>query len=112
MASPIDLWQQLPALNRFGKYLGTIVATTTAKDNSDTAVPFTIPTGAIVACQPDAACYLSSEFPSASISTSNSVLYAQNELVTGFLWGNQTKLAAKAVAGTVNLKVFLLAPNV
>jgi hypothetical protein len=99
---------QIPALNRFPHYLGTITATTTAKDNSTTAVPFTIPQGVAVMCQPDAACYLSSEFPAATVATTNSMLIGANERWVGFLWGTETIVAAKAVAGTVNVKVFKL----
>lgn len=99
---------QLPALNKFGHYLGSIVATTTPKDNSDTASSFTIPDGALVLIQPDVACYVSSQYASAAITAANSELMAANEKRTGFLWTGETKIAAKAVSGTVTLKVFLL----
>jgi hypothetical protein len=106
MGSSRDWAQQIPALNRFGHYLGTITATTTAKDNSDTAVPFTIPDGGAVLLVPDAACYVSSEKTSATITASNSIPLGANEKYCGFLWAGETKVAAKAVSGTVNVLVF------
>ena len=105
----LDSNQQIPALSRLPHYLGTIVATTTAEDNSTTADDFDIPAGALVVFQPDAACYVSAEFDASAITADNALLFGANELVTGMLWSTETKLAAKAVSGTVNVKVFLLA---
>lgn len=98
--------QHLSTFARFGHYLGTIVATTTAKDNVTTAAAFVIPPGAKLLIQPDAACYVSSQFPAATVAATNSVRFEANDIVTGFMWDDETVLAAKAVSGTVNLLVF------
>jgi hypothetical protein len=111
-AQDLNERQLLHAVERMGRYIGTVIATTTAKDNSNTTgTTFTIPAGALVAVQPDGACYVSGEFPAATITSSNSRLVGANEYVTGFIWGGSSKLAVKAVADTVNCKVFQLHPG-
>lgn len=102
-----DFAQQIPALNRFGHYLGTISGSA-ATDNGSTGSPFTIPVGCAVLCQPDAACYLSSEFTHSTISSSNAVLVGANEKWTAFLWSTESQVAMLPVSGTVNVKVFKL----
>ena len=102
-----DFAQQIPALNRSPHYLGTITGSA-AKDNGNTAVTFLIPAGVAVMCQPDATCYISSEFDHSTIASTNSQLVGANERWTAFLWTNETTVAMLPVSGTVNVKVFKL----
>lgn len=110
MAGHLNNTEQIKRLNSFGHYLGTIVATTTAEDNTTTADDFVIPPGCLLAVQPDAACYISSEFDEGDIDDSNSRLLGANEWVPLFLWPGEDVVAALAVTGTVNVKVFKLEP--
>lgn len=103
-----DFAQQLPALHRLGHYLGTIIATTSAQDNSSTAVPFVIPTGVSLMVQSDADCYVSAEHDHTALTSANGTGVASKERYTFFLWSNESQLAALAVTGTVNVKVYKL----
>jgi hypothetical protein len=105
---PLDQEQQLPALNGSPQFLGVVVATTT-KNNADTAVPFTIPTGAVLLLQPDTACYLKAATASTgTVTTANGVLLAANEKFTVMLATDEAWVACLAVSGTTNLKVWQL----
>lgn len=105
---PRDFAQQIPALNRFGHYLGTITATGTAKDNGNTSSTFTIPQGISLMLIPDAACYVSSEHDHTTITTSNSTPLGASEKYTAYLWPFETTVAVVTTGGTVNLLVFAL----
>lgn len=87
------------------KYAGVIIATTTAKNNSDTATPFTLPKGAKVAVQPDVACYLRMDGTTATAATG--VLVEANALFEVRLAPGSKTLSAIVSAGTVNAKVFV-----
>lgn len=93
-------------------FLGVIVATTT-KNNHDTAVPFNNTGDALegkqLLIQTDAACYiLPGVLNTSTVTTANGVLLAAGERVTvgmrqGYKW-----LAALAVSGTANVRVWEL----
>lgn len=102
----ISQGNQLPALNRFPRVAGTIVATTTAKDNSDTAVPFNLKAGQIVTLIPDVACYVSCEFASGAITAANGVPVGAGEKFGPFFipavssTTSVVKIAVKSASGT------------
>lgn len=105
---PLDGPSQLEALNGSPQFLGVIVATTT-KNNADTAVPFTIPGGAVILIQSDTACYVrAATAATGTVTTANGVLIAANEKFTVCLHPEESWVAALAVAGTSNVKVFQL----
>lgn len=105
------------ALNGTPRYLGTIVATTT-KNNHDTATAFNNTgdalKGKLLLIQPDAACHINFGTTNAITAVTSqtagavSVFIGANERVivrmdpeSGFGW-----IAAVAVSGTANVKVF------
>lgn len=93
-------------LNGTPTYLGTITATTT-KNNNSTASPFTIPLGQFVLVQCDAATYvLPGTTTGATVTTSNGVKIIADEKYYLMLTLDQAYLAALAVTGTVNCKVW------
>jgi hypothetical protein len=97
--------QFLKAIYRDGTYAGVIVATTTAKNNSDTAVPFTLAPGALLQIQPDAACYIEAQSLAAGTAATTDTLVSANERVILQLDSTQAYVSVKAVSGTVNCQV-------
>jgi hypothetical protein len=99
-------------LNGSPSYLGTIVATTT-KNNHDTATPF-VNTGDALAgltllVQSDVACYvLAGTANTATVTTGNGVKLEANEKYVITMSDRQGWLAALAVSGTANVKVWQL----
>lgn len=89
--------------------LGVIVATTTAKNQTDTAAAFTIPTNQRVLIQADAACYI---LPVASGAVTAAAGALQGVLLDAgekfeFTMGERLKsLSCVAVSGTVNVRVW------
>lgn len=99
-------------LNGTPLFLGKIVATTT-KNNHDTAVPFndtgSALGGKVVLLQTDAACYVYPGTTNAATATAaNGVLLAANERVVMCLGESYGWVAALAVAGTANVRVWEL----
>ncbi len=105
------------ATNGRPTFLGKIIATTT-KNNHDTAVPFndaatgaTSPTlaGKLLLIQTDAAGYI---YPgttnTATVTTANGVLLAAGERVVMNMGELDGWLAALAVSGTMNVRVWEL----
>ena len=88
-------------------YLGTIVATTTAKNNTDTAATFTIPPLARIVVQPDVACYagLIKSGGTAVASTTGLKVDADGIYETSTT-SDRNVLSVVSVSGTVNAKVF------
>lgn len=92
--------------------LGTITATTTAKGQTTTAVPFTIPSGARIVIQPDAACYVSLNADPATLVTSSTGLKLDLDEKLEISTGQRLRYPSIcSVTGTVNAKVFLLWEN-
>lgn len=93
-------------------FLGVIVATTT-KNNHDTAVPFNNTGDALegkkLLIQSDADCYLlPGVLNTATVTTSNGVkVFANERVVIGMRQGYKW-LAALAVSGTANVRVWEL----
>lgn len=91
--------------------LGTITATTTAKNNSDTAVVFDIPEGVKISVQCDASGFvLTGTTTSTTASSTNAV-----KVGTGALYdtsapqnygGSKAYVSVVAVSGTINCRVF------
>lgn len=104
-ANKLSLEALVEAQLRDGDYAGVIVATTTAKNNSDTAAPFTLVGGSLVEVQPDAACYVSSKALAASTAATTDRLLAANERFHILLKSDQAYVSVKAVSGTVNCQV-------
>lgn len=93
------------------EYLGTIVATATAKNNADTAAPFTIPTGTRVLAQPDVSCFIALVKSGGAATTSTGL---QLDAAEKFEFSAGTRLplvSAITSAGTVNLKIYAVFPN-
>lgn len=104
--------QVVSALNGTPVLLGTITAdATTAKTNSNTAVPFqaTGMGGKILMLQGDVAFYV---LPTASATglaaAATSLLIAANERFIIALHGDYTYLSVLSQSGTANVKVFQL----
>ncbi len=94
-------------LNGVPTFLGTIIATTT-KNQADTASPFVIPAGQFLLVQCDAATYLLPGVSAATVTTANGVKVIADEKYYIMLKSGQYSLAALAVTGTVNCKVWRL----
>lgn len=88
---------------------GTITATTT-KNNSDTAVPFTMLANRAYLLQPDLAVYVKSGTTSGTtVTAANGLLIEAFEKYVITLLDTETFLAALSVSGaSANLKVMLL----
>lgn len=90
------------------RYLG-VIAASTAKNNSTTAVPFAIPAGALLLCQTDADVqWLGQSSSTATTTTANGVL--QDVSIDGpsfhvYLTGDQAYLSC---VGTANVSVWVL----
>lgn len=90
--------------------LGTITATTT-KNNSDTAVPFTLNKGARIAIQCDTAAYVTTGTTSAvTAATTTGVKLAADVLFDIPLRSTEQYVAVVAVSGTSVCKVFAVSP--
>ena len=99
-------------LNGTPVYLGVIVATTT-KNNHDTAAPFNNTgealKGKTLLIQSDAAFYLyTGTTNAATASTTNGVLVAANERIVMVMGSSYGWVAALAVTGTANVRVWEL----
>jgi hypothetical protein len=93
-------------------WLGTIVATTT-KNNHDTATPFNDTGdglgGKLLLLQPDAACYVKFGTTNATtVTSSNGLKLAADQFYYVNVPSNYGWVAALAVSGTANVKVFEL----
>jgi hypothetical protein len=102
----------LGPLNGTPVRLGTIVATTT-KNNYDTATPFNNSgdglAGKVLLIQADAAGYILPGTASTStVTTSNGVKVSADERVIITMQSNYLSLAALAVSGTMNVKIWEL----
>jgi len=92
--------------------LGTITATTTAKNQTDTAASFTIEPGARIVIQSDLACYVKLVAASGTAATVAGAL--QVEAYEKFEFSTGTRLQYLSVitsAGTANVKVFRVYTN-
>lgn len=99
---------QVAILNGSPNWVGTVVATTT-KNNSDTAVPFTLEANKSYLLQPDTACYVKAGAASTqTVTTANGLLLEAYEKYVITLLNSETYIAALAVSGTSNVKVFEL----
>lgn len=88
------------------RLLGTITATTT-KNNSDTAVTFTIPSAAKLSIQCDVAAYVVVGTGSSTASTSATGVTVQaNALFLTATGNGQNHVAILPVSGTANCKVY------
>lgn len=100
---------QVAMLNGSLEWVGTIVATTT-KNNADTAVPFTLLANRSYLLQPDTAGYVATvSSASGTVTAANGLLLEAGEKYrVTMLEGVTSHIAALAVSGTCNVKVFLL----
>ena len=92
------------------RYLGTIVATTT-RNNTTTAVPFSIPASGKLSVQCDAAAYVTvcTALASCTATTTNGIKLAADQLFTTSTPSSAAGagyVAAVAVTGTANCRVF------
>lgn len=88
-------------------YLGTIVATTTAKNNTDTAAPFTIPRLSRLVIQPSAACYAGLiKSGATAVSSTTGLKVDADAAYETTTTSDRVVLSCVAVSGTVNVKVF------
>jgi hypothetical protein len=92
------------------RYLGKITATTT-KNNTDTAVPFGIPSGARLSVQCDATAYVTVCTSSASCTATadNGIQVAADQLFTTSTpssSGGAGYVAVLSASGTANCRVF------
>lgn len=94
------------------RYLGTIAAST-AKNNTDTAAPFTIPASAKISVQCDAAAHVlvCQGAASCTATTTNGVKVAQDALFMTSTPGNTAGLGYVSVVGAANCRVFERAGN-
>lgn len=93
--------------------LGVIIATTTSKNNADTATPFGTTgeylSGRLLLIQPDVACTIAVGSASTVTAASTDVRIEANERVVLNMRDADRYLACRAaVSGTVNLQVFEL----
>jgi hypothetical protein len=105
---PLDLAQQLVALNGSPQYLGTIAANATV-NNSDTAAPFDIPAGAVIQIQADAGCcFRAGTSDTITVTTGNGVELVADERHTFILASDEAYLAVIGTGGAANVKVWQL----
>jgi hypothetical protein len=91
------------------QYLGTITSGAGAKNNSDTAVPFTIPQGALLMLQADAAVFVQPVTTAAGAATvAQGVKLAADEKFLLWLGSSEAYVSAIALAGNPNIKVWHL----
>lgn len=90
------------------EYLGSIAATTTGVDNSNTGTPFTIPDGAAILIQADADVYLSAQATAAATppATTASFLLASGGVGQFVMTRAKPYLCARTASGTATVKVF------
>lgn len=103
--------QLLAAAPGAPSFLGVIIATS-AKDNSNTAVPFVIPAGCLIMLQSDADYYyLPQAVAATAVTTANGVLVdvsVETWPQRVFLSGSQAYISCLSVSGTANVKVWSL----
>lgn len=92
-------------------YIGTIVATAAPADNANTSSPFCDSgerlRGKMLLLQPDVACYVrQNAVVNGGVTSTNGVKLAADQLFLTNMRGSKGYLAAVAVSGTVNLRVF------
>jgi hypothetical protein len=94
------------------EYLGTITAST-AKDQSNTAVPFTIEPNSRILIQPaDGACYISlNKVAATAVTSANGLALDASEKLELSTGSRLTYLSCLPFSGTVNVKVFRLYVN-
>jgi hypothetical protein len=93
-------------LNGSHAFLGTITATTT-KNNSDTAVPFTITEGTCLMIQSDVATYiLAGTATTQTVTSANGLRIEANEKYVMWLTAKQLYLACLGVAATATVKIW------
>lgn len=82
-------------------HVGQIIATTTT-NNADTAVPFSISSGAVILCQASAACHIRPVTSSAgTVTTANGIKLGTDEKVTISMGSQYTHLAVVGAATVV-----------
>lgn len=90
--------------------LGVIIATTTSKNNHDTATPFNNTgdalTGKLLVLQPDVACRIKTGSTNATAAAATDLLLEANEKFPLSMPSGHGFLAARAEAGTVNMQVY------
>lgn len=94
------------------RYLGTIAATA-AKNNSDTAAPFSIPASAKISIQCDAAAHVlvCQNAGACTATTTNGVKVAQDALFMTSTPANAGGVGLVSVVGSANCRVFERAGN-
>lgn len=104
----LDQQNLVKALNGSPTLLGTITVSANSKTNSSTAVPFTIPLGAMLLLQGDADFYfMPGADTSASASATTAVKVLQDATMTMLLDYTQAYVAVFAT-GAANVRVFQL----
>lgn len=98
-------------LNGSPTYLGTIVATTTGVDNSNTGVTFTIPPGIGVYMETDSTVFWMplTKGGNTPPATTAMVTLAGSSGIYFIMSDDKAAIVARTAAGTANLKVFALA---
>lgn len=98
---PLGLAQSSMAVYGSPRFLGTIVSTTT-KNNSDTAVPFTIPAGSVLLLQPTAEVQiLPGTTAAATATTGNGLTILADERFTFILAEDEAYVACVGAASTL-----------
>ena len=102
---PLDVAQQMQALNGTPVYLGTIAATTTSSTNA-----FTIPSGSVLMISPDAAVQILPVLTSTStVTTATGFPLAANEkFILGMDPGQTYNWIAAIAATTANVRVYAM----
>lgn len=92
------------------KYLGTITTTdTAAKNNANTAVPFTLTSGSLLLLQPDTDCALAAaEASGTAVTAATGVTVYAGERYPLTLHPKETFLSVIRLGANVNVKVFEL----
>lgn len=96
----------LLSLNAFAgdRYLGTIAASTTSKNQSTTAVPFTIPPLALLSIQCDADAFVAVNSSTAVATTSVKII--ADQLFQTSLGAADQNVSIILASGTTNCRIF------